>query len=242
MFEIWRAQGHSFLDMLERSCVGEGEVTAVHQKKKALAKRLDSLASRFKTLEDKELESGEAKEAKGVKVPKAPTQTEREQHSLTHLPFEAWCDDCVQGRGKEKPHRHVEPGESVIPEIQTDYTFLRSQFDGETDESRDDKITVLTMIKSDTGYGHCTVCESKGTSDRFVTKVFVKFLEELGLANQNVIIKSDQEESIRDLVRSVSALRRLRLCRKKLRSIALRELELARDSISPCRRWFARLN
>ena len=127
---------------------------------------------------------------------------------MTHLPFEAWCDDCVKGRGKEKPHRHVEPGESVIPEIQTDYTFLRSQFDGETDESRDDKITVLTMIKSDTGYGHCTVCESKGTSDRFVTKVFVKFLEELGLANQKVIIKSDQEESIRDVVRSVSALRK----------------------------------
>ena len=176
VFEIWRAQSHSFLDKLERSSVGEGEVAAVHHTKKALAKRLDSLYSRFKELEkETEPQHKEAQEAKGVKAPKPPTEAVKEQHALTHLPFEAWCDECVKGRGKEKPHRHVEPGESVIPEIQTDYTFLRSQFDGETDESRDDKITVLTMIKSDTGYGHCTVCESKGTSDRFVTKVFVKF-------------------------------------------------------------------
>ena len=38
VFEIWRSQSHSFLDMLERSCVGEGEVMAVHHTKKALAK------------------------------------------------------------------------------------------------------------------------------------------------------------------------------------------------------------
>ena len=35
--------------------------------------------------------------------PKAPTEAEREQHSLTHYPPERWCEFCMRGRGKEDP-------------------------------------------------------------------------------------------------------------------------------------------
>ena len=37
--------------------------------------------------------------------PKLPSKAEREEHELTHLPYRNWCKYCVQGRGKEAPHK-----------------------------------------------------------------------------------------------------------------------------------------
>ena len=48
----------------------------------------------------------EAEVARGFHAPEAPTKAEKEAHDRTHLPFRAWCDICVQGRGKLL---HTEP-------------------------------------------------------------------------------------------------------------------------------------
>ena len=37
--------------------------------------------------------------------PRKPTQTEIEEHDLTHLPYRNWCSICVKSKGKDLDHR-----------------------------------------------------------------------------------------------------------------------------------------
>eukprot|EP00972_Heterocapsa_arctica_P092835 13691567-Heterocapsa_arctica.AAC.1 len=39
----------------------------------------------------------------------APTDVERARHELSHVPYAAWCGTCVEGRGRDEPHRSAEP-------------------------------------------------------------------------------------------------------------------------------------
>ena len=55
--------------------------------------------------------------------PHAPSQKEREQHEMTHLPFRSWCWKCVFGRGKEMLHRRNKD-EKVMPEVHLDFMFF----------------------------------------------------------------------------------------------------------------------
>ena len=43
--------------------------------------------------------------AKGVREPRQPSEKERREHSLNHVPFRNWCKACVLSRSKENPHR-----------------------------------------------------------------------------------------------------------------------------------------
>ena len=43
-------------------------------------------------------------EPRVIRVPRMPTQKEIEAHSATHLPHEDWCEFCMAGRGRNKPH------------------------------------------------------------------------------------------------------------------------------------------
>ena len=47
----------------------------------------------------------EAQEPVTRKAPKGPTKEEKEKHEATHLPFREWCQHCVRGRGRNKPHK-----------------------------------------------------------------------------------------------------------------------------------------
>ena len=51
---------------------------------------------------------GETEEAAAARAPRAPvvpSLVERVRHELTHLPFRSWCEACVRGRGRTRPHR-----------------------------------------------------------------------------------------------------------------------------------------
>ena len=43
--------------------------------------------------------------AKLVRAPRTPSQSERELHEALHLPHAEWCEYCVRGRGRNKPHK-----------------------------------------------------------------------------------------------------------------------------------------
>ena len=45
-------------------------------------------------------EQQEAKKAKGIPAPQQPTEQERMEHELTHLPYRSWRPVCVQGKGR----------------------------------------------------------------------------------------------------------------------------------------------
>lgn len=45
-------------------------------------------------------EAEEGRAAKPLRLPCLPSPKEIEAHSVSHIPFRAWCSHCVRGRGK----------------------------------------------------------------------------------------------------------------------------------------------
>ena len=57
------------------------------------------------------------REVRGQSIPKPPTDEERQAHSLTHEPYQPWCELCVMHRGRQDPHpksSHEHGGHSVL--------------------------------------------------------------------------------------------------------------------------------
>ena len=61
----------------------------------------------------------EAQPARLGNVLALPSESEVEQHELTHLPFRNWCRHCVRAKGKESPHHEASLGRRVRMERQT---------------------------------------------------------------------------------------------------------------------------
>ena len=79
-----------------------------------------------------ENESEEARLPKVFRDPGAPTETEIEQHNVTHLPFRAWCPSCVEGKARDRPHRRQDVEEKSLAEVVFDYGFFGAQGEEET--------------------------------------------------------------------------------------------------------------
>ena len=54
--------------------------------------------------------------------PGEPTEQEKEEHRVDHLPYRCWCEFCVMGRGTGQQHRGG--GCKWIPTIAFDYLFV----------------------------------------------------------------------------------------------------------------------
>ena len=51
---------------------------------------------------------------RGLRAPQMPTQAEVEHHRICgHLPYRPWCPECVEGFGREWPHRGKAPSGSL---------------------------------------------------------------------------------------------------------------------------------
>ena len=68
-------------------------------------------------------ESQEVRAPKVLASPAQPTKAELEMHRLIHVPFRAWCRECVLGRGCDRYHRKIF-GEDDVARIAMDYMFL----------------------------------------------------------------------------------------------------------------------
>ena len=54
-----------------------------------------------------EAEEEEAQQVSTLPTPYMPTQSERDDHELTHATYRSRCEHCVQGRGVEMGHHQV---------------------------------------------------------------------------------------------------------------------------------------
>ena len=50
-----------------------------------------------------------------ARAPRVPTQREIDAHEATHIPHEEWCETCMAGRGRNKPHRKRKTKEEKSP-------------------------------------------------------------------------------------------------------------------------------
>lgn len=139
--------------------------------------------------------SEEARGAMTRKKPATPSRREREEHELTHVPFRTWCKACMEGGGKNVPHRKREPRELTHPHVHIDYAFLR-------DERKGDMIPIAVMREEESKAlaGHAV--PGKGDVEWVATQL-VRDLRKWGVRG-NVTVKSDQEPAIISLVEGLA--------------------------------------
>ena len=147
----------------------------------------------------------ESQPVNSLPSPYMPTQSERDDHDLTHALYRSWCEHCVQGRGVEMGHHlgddHSERGVAVVG---FDYMFLtqknlysRSEWascvEKDIDPSLVLKILVVRDMRSKSLFAHAV--EAKGSDEAgYAVQCLVDDVAWLGYSR--VILKSDNEPAI----------------------------------------------
>ena len=128
--------------------------------------------------------------------PKLPSENEVKEHYLSgHLPFRSWCPHCVKGRGKEMEHKKQDEEQTGIPEYHLDYCF--------PGDEHGERLTVLVVIERYTKMKRAIVVPSKGSTGNYAARMVLDLIHECGDKNREVIVKSDQEAAIKNLVDEV---------------------------------------
>ena len=143
-----------------------------------------------------------------------PTRSEYMDHCVTHYPFRAWCRHCLEGRGREFGHSHMEGAkdERSTPVVSFDYCFvsdagdITTVVDFEAAGEGAAKILVVRDSKSKSVFAH--VVPAKGVDEAgFAVDTLVADVRWLGYVK--VVLKSDNEPAIVKLL--TEALRELRV-------------------------------
>ena len=156
-------------------------------------------------LEDLEIKEGEEvakikadkdmKEVKEAADPRRPSRKKVEDHERTHLPDRNWCPICVQAKGKDLDHRKSMVEDGGLSEYTFDYCFLGDELGC--------KVTVMVGRERVTGTCTAPMVPMKGGIGQFTTDKVVEMIDEVGDARQTIIIKTDQEPSIKALMEDV---------------------------------------
>ena len=112
-----------------------------------------------------------------LRKPEEPTQREFEEHMVLHLPFRAWCPQCVKGRSKSEPHRvNKESAEEIIPTVAMDYMWMKSREESRNKSDEEDQemrgMPILVIKDSKSGCIDANVVPRKGECG-FATKCAV---------------------------------------------------------------------
>jgi hypothetical protein len=140
-------------------------------------------------------------EAKVLPQPEEPSEIQRREHEVTHLPFASWCGHCVAAKAKDQPHcRLAERGGEEVPIVEMDYGHLR------TDDERDRLVAILVAALKFCGYTFAAVCSCKGPKDEAVVAGICRFLIEAGCSGL-LRLRTDQEPAIEAMAQRVAAVR-----------------------------------
>jgi hypothetical protein len=155
---------------------------------------------------DDEVEQ-EAEVQRPFRDPGAPSKNEILEHNLTHIPPRPWCPHCVRGKSKDSPSLRLtgQFAENLVPRIRLDYCFLTESDDGEVQEEQiDNKQTVLVMQESECRSVWAYAVDRKGASEEWAIHQICEDLETIGLKDDRIIAKEDQEPSIVDVAREIA--------------------------------------
>ena len=143
-----------------------------------------------------EVDEEEAHTVGVQRTPMLPSQSEIDEHNLTHLPFRDWCPFCIRGRGLSSGHfARKTPEESQVPTISIDYCFLGDE------TTRDTDLPVLVVRDRRTKSVWAHPVPAKGIENPFGAKQLLKDIESTGYKKVN--LKGDQEPSIRAIMQQV---------------------------------------
>lgn len=139
-----------------------------------------------------EIEAEEADAPKTHSRVYTPTPEEFNKHCATHLPYRNWCPICVQAKRKSPGHRSIDGDkkERYIPTISMDYMFMNERTD-------DHNYPILVIHDSISEGVWAIFVKRKGNYNEYVSKRVAGIINRLGYTK--VVIKSDQEPSIKDV-------------------------------------------
>lgn len=149
---------------------------------------------------DEEKEPEEAVAAIRKPVEPLPSEEEQRRHRVTHLPYRSWCPQCVAAAANDDPHRSkrlASQGPLDVQEVHWDYCFPRE--DG-------DWVVVLVGGDRETRITIAHLVPYKGASVEWLSEQLVRDLHRLG-AHARVVLKSDQEPAIVDVLKEVAKMR-----------------------------------
>ena len=142
----------------------------------------------------------EAQMPRPRKAPSSPSAEEVAAHRMTgHAVYRSWCRDCVQGRGRNAPHRAtLVRNEPELPVISFDYGFLGAKEQGQDATcEREGHAPVLVYHDSHSNgiYGHLVPHKGVDYPEiRLVIEAVCKNLDNLGY--KRVAFRSDGEPAI----------------------------------------------
>eukprot|EP00435_Cladocopium_sp_Y103_P040755 s116_g11.t1 len=113
-----------------------------------------------------EVDEEESHSAGIQRTPILPSQSEIDEHNVTHVPFRAWCPFCIRGRGLSSGHfsRRSEAEEQQVPTISVDYMFLGDE------STRDTGLPVLVVRDRRTKAVWAHPVPAKGVENPFGTR------------------------------------------------------------------------
>ena len=121
------------------------------------------------------------------KPPEGPTESEKREHEVTHMPFRSWCSACVQARAADWAHNVQVDKEHRYPESHLDYCFLR-----EAPGMRSAVILVGKEPQTEMMLSH--MVSYKGAGTEWVTALPGRDLRNFGIVDSSTtVLKSDQE-------------------------------------------------
>ena len=133
-------------------------------------------------------------------TPAMPSQAEIEEHRASgHAQYRSWCDECVEGFGREWPH--MSAAIRRFPFISCDYLFLNHNVSEEEQEAAS-RILVAYCGATKSLFAH--VVPRKGADDGGYIVTALK-QDVLWLGHAKVIIRSDNEPALLQVVRQTVA-------------------------------------
>ena len=153
------------------------------------------------------LDAEDAQPQQGMPTPELPPRAVVDKHCIDHWPPRSWCDECIEGHGRESRHGQVLDSHRVAI-VSMDYAFVtrRGTVVSEGDDGWDDEEALKLLIVKDSlsraVFAHAV--PRKGVNDkRYAVDMVVGDVLWLGYAK--VILKSDNEPSIVRLLKEALA-------------------------------------
>ena len=151
-----------------------------------------------------------ARNPRVIRRPTAPTKAMVLAHELHHAEYRDWCEHCVAGKGVSHQHKQVER-EHDTAEFSIDYGFMTHEgvidYDRNAEETEKAGSTPVLV-----GYDHqskgiwAMVVDHKGPTPSTVQWLTDR-IDKAGCKGVKIVLRSDQEESIKALKKAVAVKR-----------------------------------
>ena len=130
--------------------------------KSKLWNRIIAHLDKLKILEEVEIMQSSLQESARNPVPvqtaeKPDDEDEIKRHQLTHTPYAAWCESCVQGKGRAERHETDSSRlqDRELPSLSFDFAYTGKSCESVDVDATTSKLTTLVFHDSHSGAVHC---------------------------------------------------------------------------------------